>query len=177
MMVSILIILFGVAFILISVVVYKVKSDKKLKYFQSAETILKSEYLDNCLLNPFLHDGKAEESYEQRRMLYIESCNVKPQIEFVFDPHTQVRIGREKTCNLCLHDDTVSLSHCMIHEAGRLVYLSDFGSANGTVVRRGLFGRYHLRNTQMELKNHDRIIIGSTVMKVILFVYDSSYIS
>ncbi len=53
------------------------------------------------------------------------------------------------------------------------VYLQDIGSANGTMVCKGLFNNVLISNNEMiQLESGDIIKIGSNEFKVTLFFYD-----
>ena len=55
------------------------------------------------------------------------------------------------------------------------IWLTDLGSANGTLVRKGLFRTLRLRGGQsVRLDSGDRLILGSVRFDLILFPFDGT---
>ncbi len=158
----------------ISVVLYNRGKEERAKYYMSAGNILKEDFLNYALTNPLDSDEAMEMPTSRKTMIFIKTLNCKPKSQFVFDPKRQIVIGRDKNnSNIYINEVLVSKKHCCIYAEGFDVFLADTGSANGTVVRRGLFKKYYIGNMcRIQLKTGDRIKIGSTKFKVVLFYYD-----
>jgi two-component system NtrC family sensor kinase len=78
---------------------------------------------------------------------------------FEFTPGTDVTIGREESCGVCLLDRKVSRRHARLTVVDERAYLEDLGSANGVKVN----GQRGFRFTLYE---NDLITIGDTTLKV-----------
>lgn len=173
-----IIIIVVVVVLIIGIAVYIFVSNKKKtereKYYTASGNILKEEFLNYLLQNPMNTDGDQHVPNAQKTMIYIKSVNSKPKKQYVFDPEKRILIGRDKNeSNIYLNEAFVSQYHCCIFSDGSKVYLSDMNSANGTILKRGLFKKYNIYNQAViELKSGDRITIGSNTFKVILFYYD-----
>ncbi|MGN0621782.1 MAG: FHA domain-containing protein [Porcipelethomonas sp.] len=173
-MAALIIIIFFVGIIIFSSVVYARKTESKNKRDEAAQVMLKDEYLDHMLTNPLIHGNTEAPDRNNRVMLYIETCNVKPAAKYVFDPSKKVFIGRDRQqCNVCISEATVSSRNCAIVSMGNSLVLQDLNSANGTLVKRGFFKKYHLHNTQIVLRSNDRIVVGLTTLKLMIFDYNS----
>lgn len=81
-------------------------------------------------------------------------------LDFTFDQHDTLMIGRSEDAQFCLsHDRFFSRHHCLIEIAPPQAFLRDLGSTNGTYVN----------GMQVEtayLKSGDRIQGGETVLEV-----------
>jgi pSer/pThr/pTyr-binding forkhead associated (FHA) protein len=64
-------------------------------------------------------------------------------------------IGRSKDCDIRLSDPNVSRRHAELRQEGTAYWILDLGSTNGVTVN----GR---RQQRAQLKNEDRITVGST---------------
>lgn len=64
-----------------------------------------------------------------------------------------VQLGRSRSCDLVLTDDTVSRHHAMIRREPDRIVLTDLGSTNGTCVN----GRWV---AQAEVHSGDRVTLG-----------------
>jgi anti-anti-sigma factor len=72
-------------------------------------------------------------------------------------------IGRDQACHLRLGSATVSKLHAAIERRDGRVFVSDLGSTNGTITN----GRL-VRNSELEVKDGDRIQIGPIVITVVI---------
>jgi hypothetical protein len=80
--------------------------------------------------------------------------------EFPLKPDKDVVIGRSADLDMVLVEDMVSRKHARIVAHGPRVTISDLGSTNGTFVN----GQ---RVDELELKEGDRILIGTSILKLV----------
>lgn len=76
----------------------------------------------------------------------------------------QIKIGRTRSSDVCLKDETVGLLHAVIEDAGDGFYVMDLGSLTGTIVNGKRTNKAPLR------KSGDIIKVGSTILQVVLGV-------
>lgn len=160
---------------IILIVVINAKRNERIKYNIAAGNTLREEYLNHSLRN----DVYSESNHKPgsiKLMIYLKTKYGKQKIRYVFNPENRILIGRDKyESNIYVNDKTVSKKHCCIYLSGGQVYLEDMNAANGTVVERGLFKNYKIvANNRIILRSRDRVIVGSSIIKVILFYYDMS---
>ena len=146
---------------------------ERIKYLAAAGNILREDFLNYSLENPFLNDSSQKEPRGKKMMIYLKSKSDKNS-RFVFDPEKGISLGRDKyNSNIFLNDITVSQNHCLIYSIDDHVFLKDCNSSNGTIVSRGAFQKYTLAaGSEIELMTKDKIIIGSVAFVVTLFYYD-----
>jgi len=72
-----------------------------------------------------------------------------------------ITIGRDPACDIRLNDPTVSRYHAWLTQEGGHWYVSDTGSANGTLVNNKILET----NERVELKDGDEIEFGTVRMK------------
>lgn len=166
----ILIALAVVAFVIVS----NMKKEEREKYYTAAGNIIKEDYLNYSLQNPLMLSSDVSKPNGQKMMVFLKTLNVKPKKEFVFDPEKRIFIGRNKeNNNIFIDEATVSQNQCCIYSDGINVYLQDSNSANGTIVKSGLFSKQNVcQNCSIQINNNDVITIGSNKFKIILFYYD-----
>ncbi len=80
--------------------------------------------------------------------------------EFPLKPNKQVVIGRSSDLDMVLVEDMVSRKHAKITSADGKILIEDLGSTNGTFVN----GE---KVKQSRLKEGDRILIGTSILKLI----------
>src|SRR5436189_3489590 len=80
--------------------------------------------------------------------------------EFPIPDEGELLIGRASDLDLVLVEDMVSRKHAKLIAQNGSLTLSDLGSTNGTFVN-----GEKIRRT--ELKRNDRILIGTSIIKVI----------
>ena len=80
--------------------------------------------------------------------------------EFPLRPGGEIVIGRSADLDMVLVEDMVSRRHARIVVSGDSVSLADLGSTNGTFVN----GQ---RITEAEIKEGDRILIGTSILKLV----------
>lgn len=99
--------------------------------------------------------------------LYMEFCNTKPRISYLFPLDEWITIGRNRENKVCIHDETFSRLHCKIGIINNVLILQDQGSVNGTGIYRGLLKKINVSGGQQEvLQSGDRIRIGDYQMKI-----------
>ena len=142
---------------------------ERQKYYDAAYRILKEECLDNAIRN---QDKRMQNA--RKVMLYLKWKDMEKH-GYVFDPEKPVWIGRDpQTSNICIREGTVSSRHCVLYLYQGTVYLEDLHSRNGTQIRQGIRTR-HVQEPCPVISG-DRIIVGSLVIRVILFEFDTAYI-
>lgn len=80
--------------------------------------------------------------------------------EFVLPKSGQLFVGRSSDIDLVLIEDMVSRKHAQITVNGNNIVIEDLGSTNGTFVN----GE---RITKTAIKKGDRILIGTSIMKLV----------
>jgi hypothetical protein len=80
--------------------------------------------------------------------------------EFPLHPHSEIVIGRADNLDLILDEDLVSRRHATISTTSNQIIIRDHDSTNGTFVNGMLI-------KEKELFLGDRILIGSSIMKLI----------
>lgn len=81
--------------------------------------------------------------------------------EFPLVPDHEVVIGRSSDLDMVLVEDMVSRKHAKISTAGEQLVIQDLGSTNGTFVN----GE---KIKKARLKEGDRVLIGTSILKVVL---------
>lgn len=81
--------------------------------------------------------------------------------EFPLREGKEILVGRSTDLDMVLMEDMVSRKHARITTAGGVVTIADLGSTNGTFVN----GQ---RITETELKEGDRILIGTSILKLVV---------
>lgn len=145
---------------------------ERARYCSAAWTLLQNEILDHEIRN---HDGNIQNPAQEgtRTMLYLRVRGKPPQ-KYVLDPRDGILFGRDShSCDVLLHEAVISEQQCRIWEQKDCIWLTDLGSANGTVLRRGLFHRYTLRGGQsIRLQSGDRLQLGQASFDLILFPFN-----
>ena len=81
--------------------------------------------------------------------------------EFPLKTEKQIVIGRSSELDMVLVEDMVSRKHAKITVQPGRITIEDLGSTNGTFVN----GQ---RVDELELKEGDRILIGTSILKLVL---------
>ena len=81
--------------------------------------------------------------------------------EFPLAPEREIVIGRSSELDMVLVEDMVSRKHAKITTNGAQIVIMDLGSTNGTFVN-----GEKVRKTR--LKEGDRILIGTSILKVVI---------
>jgi uncharacterized protein DUF4388/FHA domain-containing protein len=87
--------------------------------------------------------------------------------EFPLRPHREIIIGRSSDLDMVLVEDMVSRKHAKITTDDRVVTIQDLGSTNGTFVN----GE---KVRKAELKDGDRILIGTSIIKMVYVEGDAT---
>ncbi|MES1205778.1 MAG: DUF4388 domain-containing protein [Pseudomonadota bacterium] len=87
--------------------------------------------------------------------------------EFPLRPHREIIIGRSSDLDMVLVEDMVSRKHAKISTDDHVVTIQDLGSTNGTFVN----GE---KVRKAELKDGDRILIGTSIIKMVYVEGDST---
>lgn len=87
--------------------------------------------------------------------------------EFALDMNDELIIGRSSELKMVLIEDMVSRHHAKITTTDSEVFIEDLGSTNGTFVN----GE---RITRAKLKDGDRILVGTSIIKLVYQEGDSS---
>jgi pSer/pThr/pTyr-binding forkhead associated (FHA) protein len=87
--------------------------------------------------------------------------------EFPLRPHREIIIGRSSDLDMVLVEDMVSRKHAKITTDDQVVTIQDLGSTNGTFVN----GE---KVRKAELKDGDRILIGTSIIKMVYVEGDAT---
>jgi uncharacterized protein DUF4388/FHA domain-containing protein len=87
--------------------------------------------------------------------------------EFPLRPHREIIIGRSSDLDMVLVEDMVSRKHAKITTDDTVVTIQDLGSTNGTFVN----GE---KVRKAELKDGDRILIGTSIIKMVFVEGDAT---
>jgi hypothetical protein len=90
--------------------------------------------------------------------------------EFPLKPNKQVVIGRSSELDMVLVEDMVSRKHAKISVQGAKITIEDLGSTNGTFVN-----GEKVRTAR--LKEGDRILIGTSILKLVVAGAETSALS
>ena len=89
--------------------------------------------------------------------------------EFALDKNQELIIGRSSELEMVLIEDMVSRHHAKITTTNDEIFIEDLGSTNGTFVN----GE---KITKCKLKEGDRILIGTSIIKLVYEDYDSNQV-
>lgn len=174
MLIRILVVLASIVLVAAVIIIIKRKKENVKRIYRAAGNILKNEYLDHSLHNPYISANAANQMPSQRKlMVYFRSIGAKPAKEYVFDPESVIGIGRARSNNsIILSEAIVSSEHCKVYLKNGQIVLQDCGSSNGTAIRRR--SRTYVIEPYKEavLFSGDIIIIGSTRLEIKIFDYD-----
>lgn len=87
--------------------------------------------------------------------------------EFALEMNQELIIGRSSELEMVLIEDMVSRHHAKITTTDDEIFIEDLGSTNGTFVN----GE---KITKCKLKEGDRILIGTSIIKLVFEEYDST---
>ena len=90
--------------------------------------------------------------------------------EFPLRPHREIVIGRSSDLDMVLVEDMVSRKHAKIVTDDKVVTIHDLGSTNGTFVN-----GEKVRTS--EIKDGDRILIGTSIIKLVSMSGDNTNIT
>ncbi len=72
--------------------------------------------------------------------------------------HPSMSLGREKSTDICINDNTISRKHCLLVSSAKTIMLIDLGSSNGTLINGSKINK-------QKLNNGDKITVGQTVLR------------
>lgn len=160
----------------ICVVVLRRRKSLKEKCLKAAGNVLREEFLDYSLRNR-VFDNDSSQPRRSKTMLLVTSKSSGKKQSYVFDPELGIEIGREKNeSNIFICDNKVSKKHCYIYSMNDAVYVFDYGSSNGTTLRRGLFNKTPLRkHIPEQVYDGDTLDVGAARLKIRLFDASGQY--
>lgn len=149
------------------------RHEERVQYYSAAKALVQSDILEYEIQNHETHGIAAPKS--RRILLYLRVAS-KQAKKYVLDPQKGITFGRDtKTCDVLLNEAIVSEHHCRIQEKNGQVWLTDLGSSNGTILRKGLFHKVRLGSGQsVRVSSGDRLIVGSAVFDLTLFLFDNA---
>lgn len=161
------------AVVCVVLILYR-RHEERLRCYSAARMLVRSEILDHEILNRTGTTLVAEPT--SRRLLLCLCAHTKPKKKYVLDPRRGILFGRDtQSCDVLLSEAVISEQQCRIGEYQGAIWLTDLGSANGTVLRKGLFRTLKLRGGQsVRLESGDRLILGSIRFDLILFPFDGT---
>ena len=148
--------------------------EERQRYYSAARALIQSEILDKEIRNG--SGGPEAGDPTARRLLLYLRVHTRPMKKYVLDPRRGILFGRDaQSCDVLLSEVVISEQQCRIVEHRGAIWLTDLGSANGTLVRKGLFRTLRLRGGQsVRLDSGDRLILGSVRFDLILFPFDGT---
>jgi len=162
--------------LLLFICITRYKANKETKqYYEAAGQMLKVEYLNYSLKNPYLQPKHPSMLNPGKVMLYIKLAKTKQKDGFVFDPKDAVLFGRQKEkVSICVNEAAVSSQHCKVYLGGDAVLAEDMGSANGTGLIRKRKEYALSYGSPAVLMDKDILHIGSKYFQIRIFYYDSA---
>lgn len=152
--------------IIIGIITLNKNKVKRNKMRKNLCKLIEERVLDQSLKYR-ITSGQATLEETRMAFLYVEFLNTKPMLTYLFALDEWITIGRSKENKICIHNDQFSRLHCKIGFVDTGLYLMDLGSANGVIIRRGLFKRIHVeRCGQALLETKDIIKIGQYKIKI-----------
>src|SRR6266481_4465521 len=113
---------------------------------------------------PHMHDSvsKPAPNVGPRRALALRFISGKYQGgEFPMVPNKEIVVGRSSDLDMVLVEEMVSRKHARIAYENDAIVIEDLGSTNGTFVNGEKIKR-------AQLKEGDRVLIGTSILKVIV---------
>ena len=167
---------FSIASVLAVIIVAVISSRKRTEYrkiYTAAGNILREDYLNYALQNHVV-DPSLRQPEGRKRMICIRTVQKKKKISYVFDPEKGILIGRDaEASNIFVDNPAVSQNHCRICAQNGQIVLEDLYSTNGTVLKRGRFQRWTIRDGySVGLCSGDVLYIGNSELRVLIFDYD-----
>lgn len=139
---------------------------KKRMAEKSLHKLLEERVLVNTLKER-INSEQASQAEMRKIFLYVEFPDTRPLVMHLFSLDDCVTIGRSSENLICIRDQMISRMHCKIYEANGYPAIQDMGTANGVMIRRGLFRKIKLkRGQQIYLRSGDRLQMGDYKMKI-----------
>ena len=168
----IILVLLGAILIICGVILYVIKSAndaKKQKYYNAAYKMIKETCLNQAIKNHLTREMSG-----QMIMVYLE-WKEGDSYGYVFNPVYGIRIGRDPEKNeICIRENIISSSHCKIYLTEGGLAIQDYGSINGTYLKRHFWT--HKISGSEYLYSGDKIRVGNTKITVKVFTFDMSNI-
>ena len=141
---------------------------------RAASNIARDKKLEKMLTNPFDPAAQKDNGADCRSFICLTQTNSKTRHEYVYSLFDTITIGRSRNGNmLVLGDGLVSENHCAIYVYQNNVYVRDLNSANGVLVKAGMFKNYQLSGgNAMPIQDGYGLTIGSIEFRVKLFTID-----
>lgn len=118
--------------------------------------------------------GESSDRYHQNRkmFLYLEVCDTKPEIRYLYDLSTAVFLGRSENENqICIRDRMVSRYQGRIWaEDGKIYYADEEGVGNPSKIRRKLWTAKLRPGERIRLKTKDILVVGTVKLRIRLFI-------
>lgn len=151
---------------LIFIIKYR-KSEKERRLIEKSLY----RFLEDRVLNLSLHHRITKEQAValeyQKLFLCVDFMDTKPHMMHLFSLDDCVTIGRSQNNIICIRDSGLSRMHCKISLIQGKLYLQDLGSANGTIIKRGMFQQIPVCAQGIaELYQGDILRIGSYCLKI-----------
>lgn len=150
------------------------RREERQRYYSAARALVQDEILNHEIRSQVTGISAAE--LTARRFLLYLRVHTKPMKKYVLDPRRGILFGRDvRSCDVLLSEAVISEHQCKISEYKGAVWLTDLGSANGTILRKGLFSTLRLRGGQsVRVESGDQLILGSVRFDLIIFPFDGS---
>lgn len=137
---------------------------------KSLYKLMEERVLSETLRNQISNEEAVRKEY-QSIFLLVEFPDTRPWKGYVFPLDEAVTIGRSRENKINIRDDMVSRLHCKIAWINGQLYLQDMGTANGTQLKRGIFGTQNLSSGEiMPLEDGDQIVTGRYRMRIHLWM-------
>lgn len=157
---------FTVIELLLLIIKLKQNKVKKNKMKKNLCKLIEDRVLDRSLKYR-ISSGQATLEETRMAFLYVEFLTTKPMITYLFALDEWITIGRSKENKICIHNEQFSRLHCKIGYVENRLVLMDLGSANGVLIRRGLFRKFAVgRGEQTVVEHGDVLKIGQYKIKI-----------
>ncbi len=162
------IILVIVIAVFIGCIILQRRKKEQKKYYEAAYRMVKEVSLTKALRH-YTPTGVRE----QKIMVYLKWKDTEKR-GYVFAPENGIRIGRTPEANeVCIRNDSVSGSHCVLYLSNNRLAIQDLNSVNGTWIQRG-FKKHEVQ--QMEyVCDGDILLLGGYKIKITIFTFDMAY--
>lgn len=155
----------------IVICVIRLRKEKKQERdtLTSLRKFVEYEVLNMTLRNPVTNE-QATDYVLGRAFLRIEFPESKSWIAYLFNLDECITIGRSRENKICIRDERLSRTHCKIYVTNGYMWLQDLGTANGTVLKKGLFRKVCLAPQETtSLEHGDVIVVGKHKMRVKIY--------
>ena len=148
-------------------IVQYVRTKKQKREIEKSLYKFLEERVLNLSLQHRITSEQAALSEYQKLFLCVDFLDTKPHMMHIFSLEECITIGRNQSNIICIRDSKLSRVHCKISLIQGRLYLQDLGSANGTILKRGILKKIHLTaNKAEELFQEDIIVVGNYRMRI-----------